>query len=172
MKIENLSNIDWDAPRDTASWTKLLNELLILAQGEQGTGERGRIADALDQFADHSTAPELDAIGKLDAAARKAARALRIAGIEASIAALRQANSEFQAAAKEIAATQQALDKEASKLRLEAFTGAVTSLTDTIASLKKLSRLVASEDPADVGPALEAVVSNAQKLRALLEKSP
>lgn len=57
------------------------------------------------------------------------------------------------------------LKKEASLLRAENLTSAVSSLTDTINSLKNLSQSITSEDGSQLADAITQAVQSAQKLR-------
>lgn len=170
MKFDDLGSIDWDAFESTADWTKLLNDLMGLAQVASGNAQRDLLADRLDEFADHSSSEDLDVIAKLDRVARKCARALRMESIADSIKELQAASAEFNLAAKEFSAASAALKKEASQLRLEKFSAAVSSLTEAIASLKALSQATAGDNDEKLAAAIAQAVSSAQKLRGLLEK--
>jgi len=92
---------------------------------------------------------------KLDAAARKAARALRRDDIAARIGELQAASADFQAAVKDLDASTSGLKKEAAKLRAEKFTAAVSSLTDTIGSLKNLSQVIETDDGDKIAAAIK-----------------
>jgi hypothetical protein len=170
MKLEELRAVDFDEPESTEDWVKLLNDLLGLAESAQAAGKGELLADALDEFADHSSSEDLATITKLDAAARRAARALRKADITARVNELAAASADFQAAVKEFDASTAGLKKEASKLRAERITAAVSSLTQTIGSLKNLSQAFESEDADKIAAAIKDAVQSAQKLRTLLEK--
>ena len=170
MKFDELESIDWDAFESTADWSKLLNDLLGLAPAATDSAQRDALADSLDAFADHSSSDELDVIIKLDRAARKAARALRLTSIQERVTALQAASDDFRAAMKEFSAASLALRKESSLLRLEKFNAAVSSLTDAIASLKALSQATADDGDGPLGAAIDQTVNSAQKLRNLLEK--
>jgi hypothetical protein len=170
MKLENLDSIDWDSLESTADWVKMLNDLLGLVESAQTPVQRDRLAKALDDFADHSSSDDLNTITKLDASARKTARALRKTDIAASVSDLAAASADFQTAVKEFSAGSANLKKEAAVLRAEKFTAAVTSLTDTIATLKSLSQVITSEDGDKVAAAIKGAAQSAQKLRSILEK--
>ena len=170
MKFEDLATIDWDACESTADWTKLLNDLMGLAQAAAGSAQRDALADRLDEFADRSSSADLDVITRLDRVARRAARALRLQSIDASIGELEAASAEFRAVVKEFSAASIALQKEAALLRAQRLTEAVGSLTDTIASLKALSQTTAGEGDEKLVAAIAQAVSSAQLLRSLLER--
>jgi hypothetical protein len=171
MNWESLSSIDWDEFETTADWVKLLNDLLGLKESADGPAKRDRLADKLDEFADRSVSDDLATITKLDASARKAARALRNASISESIKELAAASADYQAAVKEFSAASASLKKEASLLRLERFTAATRSLTETISSLKTLSQVVSSKDDKKLAAAIAQAVKSAQELRSILEGS-
>ena len=97
-----------------------------------------RLAAKLDEFADKYSGDELSLTTKLDSAARKAARALRNENIDQGIKDLALATSDYRAAVKELDVVTASLKKEASVLRVESFTSAVSSLSETILSLKNL----------------------------------
>jgi hypothetical protein len=170
MKLEDLSSIDFDEPESTGDWVKMLNDLLGLVESAQASGKRELLADTLDEFADHSSSEDLGTITKLDAAARKAARALRRDDMAVRVSELQAASADFQAAVKELGAATADLKKEAAKLRAEKFTAAIGSLTDTIGSLKNLSQALTTEDGDKIAVAIKDAVLSAQKLRTLLEK--
>ena len=170
MTLNDLDSIDFDELESTQDWVKMLNDLLGLAESAQASNKRELLADTLDQFADHSSSEDLGTITKLDAAARKAARALRRDDIAARIGELQAASADFQAAVKELDASTSGLKKEAAKLRAEKFTAAVSSLTDTIGSLKNLSQVLQTDDGDKIAAAIKDAVQSAQKLRTLLEK--
>jgi len=170
MKLEDLPSVDFDEPESTEDWVKMLNDLLGLVESAQASGKRELLADTLDEFADHSTSDDLGTITKLDAAARKAARALRKEDMAARVNELAAASADFQAAVKELDASTSGLKKEAAKLRAEKVTAAVTSLTQTIGSLKNLSQAFETDDSDKIAAAIKDAVQSAQKLRTLLEK--
>jgi hypothetical protein len=170
MKFEDLGSIDWDAFESTADWTKLLNDLIDLAQTATGSTQRDEIANRLDEFADHSSSEDLDIITKLDRVARKCARALRMESIGESVKELQTASADFRVTVKELSAATATLKKEALLLRAEKFNAAVSSLTGAIASLKALSQATAGDDDEKLAVAIAQAVSSAQKLRGLLER--
>jgi hypothetical protein len=170
MTLEDLDSIEWDELESTEDWVKMLNDLLGLVDGAQTPARRDALAAALDEFADRSTSEDLSTITKLDAAARKAARALRKSDIAASVNELAAASADFRAAVKELGAATAGLRKEAAKLRAEKITVAVSSLTETIGSLKNLSQVLQSEDGDKIAAAIKEAMQSAQKLRTLLEK--
>jgi hypothetical protein len=164
MNWNSLDSIDWDEFEATADWIKVLNDLRGLIETADSAEKRGKLADKLDEFADHSSSEDLGTITKLDTSARKAARALRIAEITERIQTLAAASADYQTAVKEFSAVTAGLKKEASLLRAERFTKSVTALTETISSLKNLSQVIEGEN------AITEAVKSAQKLRAILEK--
>jgi hypothetical protein len=170
MKLDDLSSIDWDERESTEDWVKTLNDLLGLVEAAQAADKRELLADTLDEFADHSTSDDLATITRLDAAARKAARALRKADIAARTSELAAASADFQAALKQLGVASAELQKEAAKLRAEKITSAISSLTDTIGSLKNLSQALTTEDGDKIAVAIKDAVQSAQRLRTLLEK--
>jgi hypothetical protein len=170
MNWEGLHAIDWDALESTEDWVKMLNALLGLVESADTAGKRDRLARALDDFADHSTSDDLHTITRLDAAARKAARALRRTDIAAGVAELTAASDEFRALVKELAAAGAAMKKEAARLRAQSITSAVSSLTEAIAALKNLSQVLSAEDGDRLPAAIKEAVNSAQKLRGLLER--
>lgn len=170
MTLEELKSIDWDALESTEDWVKRLNDLLGLVESAQASNKRDLLADTLDEFADRSTSEDLSTITKLDAAARKAARALRREDISARVSELGAASADFQAALKELGAASADLKKAAAKLRAEKITAAVNSLTDTIGSLKNLSQVLDTGERDKIAAAIKEAVQSAQKLRTLLEK--
>ena len=93
-----------------------------------------RLAAKLDEFADKYSGDELSLTTKLDSAAR----ALRNENIDQGIKDLALATSDYRAAVKELDVVTASLKKEASVLRAESFTSAVSSLSETILSLKNL----------------------------------
>ena len=170
MTLDDLKSIDWDELESTEDWVKMLNDLLGLVESAQASNKRELLADTLDEFADHSTSEDLSTITKLDAAARKAARALRKDDITARANELAAASGDFQAALKTLDAASADLNKAAARLRAEKITAAVSSLTDTIGSLKNLSQVLETEDGDKIAAAIKEAVQSAQKLRTLLEK--
>lgn len=171
MTFDDLSSIDWESVSTTAQWAKLLDALLALAPQAGTAAQRDRLADALDAFADHSSSPEFGIILKLDRVARRAAQALRGANIDDALAALEAASVEFKAITKEIGAVTASLQKEAAELRAERLRAAVTSLTDTIASLKAVSQSIGDGEDPKLAAALSQAVASAQKLRGLIERT-
>lgn len=170
MNFDQLDALDFSEFDSIADWTKLLNDLLGLAQAGGTADQLLALADKLDEFADKSSSEDLDAITKLDRIARRAARAIRLDDATNRIAELQGTSSDFQALAKELGAATAALRKETSTLRAEKFTTAITSLTDAISSLKHLADAVSSDDDSDLSKAITQAMSSAQKLRALLER--
>ena len=171
MNWNTLDDIDWDSFESTQDWVKVLNDLRGLIDTADTAAKRAKLADTLDEFADRSTSDDLALIVKLDASARKAARALRKTNIADSVAELAAASAEYQAAVKEFAAASAVLKKEASLLRAEKFTQAVSSLTDTISAVKSLTQIVTSQDDPKLAAAITRAVESAQKLRGMLESS-
>jgi hypothetical protein len=170
MNFDDLPGIDWDAIDSTADWTRLLDDLLALARSAGTAEQREILADTFDAFADRSTSDDLALVTRLDGVARKSARALRKQDIAASVAALAAASSEFQTIAREFGAVSAALKQQASQLRAEKFTAAVTSLTQTIASLESLSQAVATDGDDALAAAIADALLGAQRLRALIDK--
>lgn len=170
MKFDQLDALDFSDVEAIADWTKLLNDLLGLAQAGGTAAQLSLLADKLDEFADKSSSDDLDAITKLDRIARKSARAMRMQSATDRVNELKSTMSDFQDVVKELNIASAALRKEASTLRAERFTAAVTSLTDTISSLKKLAEAVTNEGDNDIAKALAQAMTSAQKLRALLER--
>ena len=171
MNWDTLDAIDWDAFEATEDWIKALNDLRGLIDSADTSQKRDLLAGKLDEFADHSRSEDLATIVKLDSSARRTARALRRASIDQSIAELAAASAEFQTAVKEFTAASETLKKEASFLRMEKFTQAVSSLTETISAVKSLTQVVKAEDDPKLAAAITRAVESAQKLRALLESS-
>lgn len=171
MTFDDLSSIDWENVSTTAQWAKLLDALLALAPQAGSAAQRDRLADTLESFADHSSSPDFEIVLKLDRVARRAARALREANIDDALAALEAASAEFGAVTKEIGAVTASLQKEAAELRAERLRAAVTSLTDTIASLKAVSQSIGDADDPKLATALSQAVASAQKLRGLIERT-
>lgn len=170
MNFDDLASIDWPAFETTAQWARLLNDLLALGAQANNADRRDRLADALDAFASKSNSIDMDIINKLDAAAGKAARALRLQNMVDNVNQLAADSPAFQAAVKEFNAVAAGLKKEASLLRAETFTAAIQTLTGTITSLNALSQAVDAGDDAKIIAAAAQAVQSAQKLRALLEK--
>jgi DNA-binding ferritin-like protein (Dps family) len=171
MKWNALQSIDWSEFETTADWVKLLNELLALVESADTAEKRELVADKLDEFADRSSSEDLATITKLDAAARKAARALRVLEMQQRVSELAAASADYHAAVKELTAASAGLKKEAALLRLEKFGAATTALTETIASLKNLSHVVSASDEKKLAGAIERAVKSAQELRSILEGS-
>jgi hypothetical protein len=165
----NLGTIDWSENQSTSDWVKALNELLELAKSADTAPKRSALADALDAFADYSNSDDLSTITKLDASARKAAFGLRNSNIAQSIEELKAASADYRAAVKDLDAATASLKKEATLLRAERITTAVSSLTDTILALKNLSQSVKAQDDAKLVDAINQAVTSAQKLRGILE---
>jgi len=97
MNWSTLDSIDWSSVQTTADWVKTLNDLQGLIDSADSSDKRSRLAAKLDEFADNSSSDDLATIIKLDAAARKAARALRNDNITQRIDALAAASAEYQA---------------------------------------------------------------------------
>lgn len=171
MNWSTLDAIDWDGLETTADWVKTLNDLRGLIDTADDKDKRDKLATQLDEFANHSVSDDLFAIIKLDASARKTARALRNSIITESIQELAEASAEYQAAVKEFTAATAGMKKEASLLRAEKFTAAVTALTETISSLKDVSQVISDGNDAKLTDAINEAVKSAQKLRGILEKS-
>lgn len=170
MKFQDLASIPWDELETTTDWTKLLNLLLSLAEAPDLVDFRGDLADALDTFIARSSSDDLRAMAKLDRVADKAGRALRLANMEASVAQLEAASMDFQNVTKELTATALALAKEAKMLRADRVKEAISSLTDSVVSLKSLSDVLDPGHDTQIADAISKAVASAQKLRALLEK--
>lgn len=169
MKWEDLGAIDWSVPESTANWVKLLNELLELSKSADTSQKSSKLADALDSFADNSSSDDLSIITKLDASARKAARALRLADITQRIKDLEAASADYRATVKELDAATASLKKEARLLRAEKVTAAVGALTDTVLALNQLSQTITEQDSAKLTDAIQQTIKTAQKLRTILE---
>ncbi len=169
MNWTTLNSIDWDSVQTTADWVKTLNDLQGLIDSADTPDKRSQLAGKLDEFADNSSSEDLATIIKLDAAARKSARALRNDNIAQRIGELAAAAAEYQAAVKEFAAATSILKKEAGVLRAEKLTQAVSSLTGTISALKTLSSVVDTQDELKLAAAITQASKSAQKLRELLE---
>jgi len=170
VNFDDLASIDWTACENTAQWARLLNDLLALGAQADSTDRRDRLADGLDAFANKSNSVDMDIIKKLDAAAGKAARALRLQNMEDNVSQLAADTPAFQAAVKDFNAVSAGLKKEASLLRAETFSAAVQTLTGTITSLNALGQAVNAADDAKIVAAAAQAVQSVQKLRALLEK--
>ena len=170
MNWDNLNSINWNELNSTADWVKTLNDLMELAKSADSIGKRQQMADKLDEFADESSSDDLSTITKLDAAARKAARALRNQNIEQGIQELAAASSVYRAAVKELDAATANLKKEAGALRAEKLTAAVSSLSDTILALKNLSDVAKDGNEGALSDAIRLSIKNAQKLRSMLEE--
>jgi hypothetical protein len=153
----------------TADWVKVLNDLQGLIDSADTSDKRSRLATKLDEFADNSTSEDLATIVKLDAAARKCARALRNDNITQRIDALAAASADYQAIVKEFSAVSAALKKEASALRAEKLTQAISSLTETISALKTLANVIDTDDELQLAGAITQASQSAQKLRELIE---
>ena len=104
MNWSTLDSIDWDSLEATADWVKILNDLRGLIDSADDKDKRSKLAAKLDEFADHSVSDDLLTITRLDASARKSARALRNANITERIQELAAASAEYQAAVKEFTA--------------------------------------------------------------------
>lgn len=170
MRVSELDSIDWSTFETTADWIKLLNDLLGLI-ASAGSAESAQLADKLDEFADHSTSEDLATITKLDASARKAARALRDKDVTQRIQELSAASADFQSAVKSLSAATATLQKEAAVLRLEKIDAAATSLTSTISSLKSLALAIDSQDEKALMDTIMQTIKSAQSLREILEKT-
>lgn len=170
MTFNDLASIAWEAPQSTADWTRLLNDLLGLTQAQASAAQRSELADCLDTFADRAHSDDLDLIIKLARSARRAARALRRQSIGDSLQELAAASADFDAAVVEFSAASAALKRETSLLRAEKLNAAVSSLTDTIGSLKTLSQFAASDGDEQLAAAIAQAMGSAQALRDLLEK--
>lgn len=170
MNVDDLASIDWATYETTAQWARLLNDLLALGAQANSADRRDRLADTLDAFTNKSNSVDMDAIKKLDAAAGKAARALRLQNMDDNVNQLAADNPPFQAALKDFNAVSAGLKKEASLLRAETFNAAIQTLTSTITSLNALSQAIDAGGDAKIIAATAQAVQSAQKLRALLEK--
>ena len=169
MKWEDLGAIEWSVPESTADWVKLLNELLELSKSADTSQKSSNLADALDSYADNSSSDDLSTITKLDASARKAARALRLADINQRIKDLEAASADYRATVKELDAATASLKKETRLLRAEKVTAAVGALTDTVLALNQLSQTLTEEESTKLRDAIQQTVKTAQKLRTILE---
>ena len=170
MNFDDLASIDWTTFESTAQWARLLDDLLALAAQADSADRRDKLADGLDAFTNKSNSVDMDVIKKLDAAAGKAARALRLQNMGDNVNQLAADNPAFQAAVKDFNAVSAGLKKEASLLRAETLNAAIQTLTGTITSLNALSQVVNADDDAKIIAAAAQAVQSAQKLRALLEK--
>ncbi|MDO8653502.1 MAG: hypothetical protein Q7R66_15065 [Undibacterium sp.] len=159
----------WDDLASSEEWVKHLNAFLDRAKIETDPKKRDRIAAKLDEFADKYSGDELSLTTKLDSAARKAARALRNENIDQGIKDLALATSDYRAAVKELDVVAASLKKEASVLRAESFTSAVSCLSETILSLKNLSQTLKDGDTKDLAAAITESIENVQQLRNKLE---
>lgn len=171
MNWDDLNSMDWSALNSTADWVKALNDLLELAKTANSPERRGLMADKLDEFADNSSSDDLATITKLDAAARKAARALRNQNIEQGIQELAAASADYRSAVKELDAATAVLKKESEGLRAEKLSTAVSSLSNAILSLKSLSKTIKDESDNSLTDAISQSIDNAQKLRSILEST-
>jgi uncharacterized coiled-coil protein SlyX len=169
MKWEDVGAIDWSVPESTADWVKLLNELLELRQSADTDQKSSQLADALDSYADHSSSDDLSTITKLDASARKAARALRVADVNRRIKELEAACADYRTTIKELDAATASLKKETRLLRAEKVTAAVGALTNTVLALNQLSQTLTEQDGTKLQDAIQQVIKSAQKLRTVLE---
>ena len=124
-----------------------------------------RLAAKLDEFADKYSGDELSLTTKLDSAAR----ALRNENIDQGIKDLALATSDYRAAVKELDVVAASLKKEASVLRAESFTSAVSSLSETILSLKNLSQTLKDGDTKDLAAAITESIENVQQWLNKLE---
>jgi hypothetical protein len=171
MNWNSLDSIDWDDLETTADWMKLLNDLRGLIDSASDSAKRGKLADALDEFAELSPASnDPAAILKADASARSAARALRNWDSAERIAILAAASADYQSAVKEFASASAGLKKEAAFLRAEKVTASIGALTETISSLKNLSQVIDDKNDAKLVTAVDEAVKSAKKLRDILEK--
>ena len=171
MTFDDLSSIDWESLSATTQWAKQLDSLLALAPLAGTTGQRGQLANALDAFAEHSSSRDFEIITRFNHVARRPARALRDTSIDEALAALEAASGEFKAISKEVGAVTSSLQKEAAVLRAERLRTAVTSLTDTISSLRAVSQSMGDSDDTKLITALSQAVASAQKLRGLIEQT-
>ena len=169
MIWNNLKDINWGGMESTSDWVKTLNDLLELANSADSPDKRNQLADKLDEFADNSSSDDLTTITKLDAAARKAAQALRNQNIAQGIQELAAASGNYRTSVKELDAATASLKKEAGVLRAEKFTAAVSSLSDTILSLKNLSKVAKDGNDIQLVNAINQSIESAQKLRSILE---
>ena len=171
MNWSDLNSIHWDDQESTTDWVKALNDLLELAKTANSQDQRDLMADKLDEFADNSSSDDLTTITKLDAAARKAARALRNQNIEQGIQDLAAASVEYRSVVKELDAATAVLKKESEGLRAEKLSTAVSSLSNAILSLKSLSQTIKDGSENSLTDALNQSIENAQKLRSILEST-
>jgi 5'-deoxynucleotidase YfbR-like HD superfamily hydrolase len=171
MNWDMLDAIDWESHTTTEDWVKTLNGLQSLIATADTSEKRTALADKLDEFAENSTGGDLATLVKLDRAAWKAALALRNDDTDARIRELEAASGDFKAAVKDFSAATAVLKKEASLLRAEKFTAAVTSLTDMISAVKNLTQVAEDDEDEALVKAVEQVVKSAQKLRGILEEN-
>ncbi|SFM56820.1 hypothetical protein [Variovorax sp. OV329] len=90
--------------------------------------------------------------------------------IEASVEELSAGAADFRDIVKQLDAATASLKKSSSVLRAEKLSAAVSSLTETIASLKALTQIMGDDSSEDIARAVTRAVGSAQSLRALLEK--
>lgn len=173
MNFDDLPIQAWDDFKTTEQWVSLLRELRAMVQGADTQQKREILADTLDAFADHSSSDDLSLITKLDDSARSSAQALRLTNIQERMNELAAASAIFTQATQEFSAASASLKKEASKLRFEKTTAAVTSLTSTVTTLRDLVRQLSApaspEADADLVAAINRFVGSAQDLRSRLE---
>jgi hypothetical protein len=169
MTWDQIAGIVWPEGEPTAVWAATLSALLELAKSADTGEKRNLLADALDSFADNSSADDLTTIAKLDLAARKCARGLRVIVISDAIEALKASSAVYQTAVKELDAAMAGLKKEAKLLRTERFSAAVVSLTETINALKNLGGAVKAQDGEKLKDGITSAITSAQKLRSILE---
>ena len=169
MTWDEVPTLVWPEGEPTAAWAATLSALMELAKTADSGDKRNLLADALDSFADNSTAEDLTTIGKLDSTARKCARGLRAITIADAIEALKASSAVYQTAVKELDVAMAGLKKEAKALRAEKFNAAVVSLTDTITALKNLGGAVKAQDAAKLKAGISSALTSAQKLRDILE---
>ncbi len=169
MTWDEIAGIVWPEGEPTAVWAATLSALLELAKSANTAEKRNLLADALDSFADNSSADDLTTIAKLDLAARKCARSLRGINIVDAVEALKASSAVYQTAVKELDVAVAGLKKEAKALRAEKFNAAVVSLTDAIAALKNLGSAVKAQDAAKLKDGISSALISAQKLRDILE---
>lgn len=170
MKFTQLATMVWDDYQTTQDWIDLLKELLELIK-EAKPEELERLADTLDEFADRSTSENLTTIAKLDASARKTARALRDQDVDRRIQELSAASADYRSTVKEFKVVTEVLKKEATVLRLEKVNAAAASLTSAISSLKNLALAIDGQDEEKLKDAIRDTITSAQTLREILEKA-
>lgn len=171
MRFSDLNTIDWDLLKSTEDWIMCFDDLRGLISDANSIDFRDQLADAFDNFADHSTSDNISLIAKLDASARKTARALRIESISERIEALKSASDDYQAAVDLFQGVTKNMRKEAALLRAEKFTAAASSLTDTVNALKNLSKVISNKDGKQLAVAISQALASTSKLRDLLKKS-